>query len=820
MTCLLGLSPSVRTCLVGAVAGLLATATPASASQVMEADNASERGCEARQLDGAGADLVRWTAPAAGTITARLAGDSRSDWDLALFRGGEAIATSTSFTSVESATGLVGAGDRIAIQACRLSGAKDRIRLRTDFYELDGRPAPSPRISLESVTIEDGGDLARLERLGFDVTHDTGAASATVVTYSSAERRRLAEAGFDFLPKVRDLAAADAAARRTEDAAPASASRALPSGRTEYRTYAEFTSEMKALAIDNPGLVRSIEIGKTFEGRPIEGVEIAANVNDTSDGRPVYLNFGAHHAREWPSAELPMEFALDLVASQRAGDPRVVSLLERVRVIIVPIVNVDGFIASRSFGTNPLTDDNSDATLALAVGNQAAYIRKNCRPTAPGDAAKPCATRTGSGVDLNRNYGAYWGGPGSSTNITAQGYRGTKPFSEPESEAVHQFTAGIQPTVFITNHSFTEDGKWLRQPGFDADFLPQMQVPTYSESCAKNPEAADDDPGALSPDEVGMKSLGDAMAAPTGWTSELGYETLCDITGATEDWNYYSQGTYGYTPEARGPNFHANYAQMVVAEYGEGTSGVGEAYLVAGERAADPAEHSVIEGPAPPGAILTLRKAFDTPTCESAACPRGNGPAFKDVLETRLTVPADGTYEWHTNPSGRPLHPNEVWTMSCQVPGGATVSREVAVARGTRVTENFSGCGPSSGDAGGGGAGGGSGSGGGGGGGSGSGGGGGPRCGGRVATVSGTAAPETFKGTPDVDVIVGAGAGDRIQAAKGDDVVCGRAGKDTIIGGGGDDRLRGGDAKDLIRGGPGEDRCRGGRAKDRLKSCE
>ena len=70
-----------------------------------------------------------------------------------------------------------------------------------------------------------------------------------------------------------------------------------------------------------------------------------------------------------------------------------------------------------------------------------------------------------------------------------------------------------------------------------------------------------------------MDSLGDAMAAANGWTSELGYGTLCDITGATEDWNYFSQGTYGYTPEIRGLNFHANYADSVVDEYATGTAG-------------------------------------------------------------------------------------------------------------------------------------------------------------------------------------------------------------------------------------------------------
>ena len=61
-----------------------------------------------------------------------------------------------------------------------------------------------------------------------------------------------------------------------------------------------------------------------------------------------------------------------------------------------------------------------------------------------------------------------------------------------------------------------------------------------------------------------MKDAGRRDGRRDRLTSELGYETLGDITGATEDWNYFSQGTYGYTPEIRGPNFHATYATMVV----------------------------------------------------------------------------------------------------------------------------------------------------------------------------------------------------------------------------------------------------------------
>ena len=347
-------------------------------------------------------------------------------------------------------------------------------------------------------------------------------------------------------------------------------------------------------------------IGQSVDGRPIEGVEIAHRVN-RSDGRPVFVNVGIHHAREWPSGEFPLEFAIDLVDSYNADSPRITALLRRVRVVTVPVVNPDGFIVSRD----------------TAAGE---FRRKNCRPTL-GDAALPCEARsTFSGVDLNRNYGAYWGGAGSSSQPSSDIYRGPAPFSEPEAEAVHQYSSGIHPTVFISNHTFTNEGVWLRQPGFTA---------VITET----------------PDEPAMRSLGNAMGAATGWESELAW-TLGEITGATEDWNYFAQGAYGYTPEARGTDFHANFNDMVVEEYlGDASHaglGVREAYLLAAERAASAGHHGIVAGSAPAGATLRLRKRFETPTSQSAV-------VVNDVLDTSLTVGASGSYRWHVNPSSRPL---------------------------------------------------------------------------------------------------------------------------------------------------------------------
>jgi PKD repeat protein/murein tripeptide amidase MpaA len=597
----------------------------------------------------------------------------------------------------------------VVIQACRRSGADDTANVDLAFVGNPTSPLPSGRISLESVSISGADDVAALERLGFDVTHDVTPEAATVALYDDGQRALLSTAGFSSTTLIPDLVATDRANRAAEERAAPGLRATLPSGRTTYRVYDNYANELRQLAEQNPAFVRPLThgagepgIGNSFENRPILGVEIAAGVNRTDDGRPVYLNVGAHHAREWPSAEFPMEFAHTLVQGFNANNPRIVDLLSRVRVIIVPIANPDGFIASRSYGTSPL-DDDSDATLGFSFANQAAYIRKNCRPTGPGDAGIPCAQRTASGVDLNRNYGYYWGGPGSSSDMTTQGYRGTGPFSEPESQAIHTLSSHIHPTVFITNHTFTADGKWLRQPGFDASFLPQMTVPGYAaQGCGSQSTG---DQGAYTPDETAMKSLGDAMAAATGFTSELGYETLCDITGATEDWNYFAQGTYGYTPEARGVNFHANYADMVVTEYdGDAThpgQGVREAFLRAGEEAADRDNHGVIQGTAPPGATLKLHKEFVAPTFSQAALN------VDEVLDTTMTAPASGNYEWDVMPSDRPQigtagpdpdPGDEEWTMTCQRPGsGSTVfTVPVEVARNQTVPVDWGGtaCGP------------------------------------------------------------------------------------------------------------------------------
>jgi hypothetical protein len=301
--------------------------------------------------------------------------------------------------------------------------------------------------------------------------------------------------------------------------------------------------------------------------------------------------------------------------------------------------------------------------------------RKNCAADTAPEATQPCRNR--AGVDLNRNYGAYWGGSGASATYYDEDYRGPGPWSEPETQAVHAFSQGLQITDLQTLHNVA--ALILRPPGFRALGPP--------------------------PDEPRLKLLGDAMGRATGYTSEQGYQ-LYEVTGAAEDWNYTAQGTFGYTIELGGDAFQGPYRTSVVDQYegatGTPTAGLGvrEALLLAGEHGADPADHAILRGSAPAGRVLRLHKDFQTatsPVCPvdaaagapmTTACPVGLEPRLiDDHLDTTLRVGAAGAFVWHVNPSTRPYVARsgrtEAWTLTCETPEGQVLDRlALTVGRG------------------------------------------------------------------------------------------------------------------------------------------
>jgi hypothetical protein len=622
--------------------------------------------CHARFSPSAtGVTTRRVTAPVTGLVQARLTG-ARGDWDLAVFDAvtKRMVGASATTGTRELAEGFVYAGERLAVQACRFSGAGPRARLRVTYLKLDGG-GQSGRLSMVRVHAPTLAERNRLNALDLDLDEGHGPTWVDMVVRGPEDLAKLRKAGFTWTVRIPDLGAHDLENFRKDRAyARATTTSALPSGRDEYRHLADYEAEMKGLAVKYPGLVKLIELPlKSLEGRPVLGVEITQNVN-AADGKPIFLQLGIHHAREWPAGEHPMEWAYEL-ATKYGTDARTTELVNRTRTIVVPIVNPDGFNISREGAATPgeLLEafDNTQlpqgptAYGVLCCGDlyeAASYKRKNCRLTdgqAPAAGACEAAPRS-AGVDPNRNYGSYWGGAGASWEPENDTYRGAGPFSEPETENVRRLIASRQVTTMITNHTFT--GLVLRPPG-----VRSLGAPV---------------------DEAQLKELGDAMAAQNGYVSEPGYG-LYDTTGTTEDWSYAVTGGFGYTFEIGKRSFHPDFESGVVGEY-EGTgehAGKGNrgAYYVALESTANEARHSVLEGTAPAGTTLRLHKEFDTLTSnvlDKTGFPRQR-MQFQDVLDSTMTVDGSGRFEWHTNPSTRPAVAKDFKLSDVGEPAGKSI---------------------------------------------------------------------------------------------------------------------------------------------------
>ena len=504
-------------------------------------------------------------------------------------------------------------------------------------------------------------DADRLAALGLDTTDHAGDSHQDVLLHSRADEQRLRSAGFTYRVVQADQLRHDAANRRREaraqarvmaarrlgPARAAQAASALPSGRASYRTLANINDELRALAQANPNLVRLFSIGTSRLGKPIQGIEIATNVG-AADGRPGYVQIATHHAREWPGDEAALEFGYELInaATGRSNRPaadvdRLRQIAAEARTYVIPVLNVDGFdVTTETEGLNPdgsyvdpVDSPGSSGDQAIGSG---AYKRKTCYDPDPALQAIPCILRTTNhatpdptdapgnypdrGVDPNRNYGPFWGGPGTSDATADLTNAGPRPFSEPETEAFRRWSRDRNLTVVIGNHTFT--GLILRPPGTGD------QGPT--------------------PDEFRLRLLGDAMARQVDYISQFGYQ-LYDTTGTLDDYVYDALGAFAYTPEIGKEEFHPAY-EDVIAEYdgppqfdangaptGQNLLGLREAYIAAGLAAFNTGQYS--ETPPSPGGdpLAFERQRVTTGIPQTHGVLTGTAPAGR-TLRLQSTI--------------------------------------------------------------------------------------------------------------------------------------------------------------------------------------
>jgi murein tripeptide amidase MpaA len=180
----------------------------------------------------------------------------------------------------------------------------------------------------------------------------------------------------------------------------------------EYKDYGAITEYIANLAKLAPDRVSMHGIGTSIDGRTIWALRIG------SPGGTRMLINGTQHAREWIAAMTTTCIA-DRLVRDYDRDPKVRAFVDSTTLWVVPVVNPDGYQYSWSTSR---------------------FWRKN--------------RRGGYGVDLNRNWGVAFGGPGSSSNKRSDIYRGEYAFSEPESAAVRDLAQRERPQLAIDFHSY------------------------------------------------------------------------------------------------------------------------------------------------------------------------------------------------------------------------------------------------------------------------------------------------------------------------------------------------------------------------------
>ncbi|KAI9585866.1 zinc carboxypeptidase-like [Glossina fuscipes] len=167
---------------------------------------------------------------------------------------------------------------------------------------------------------------------------------------------------------------------------------------TFYPTLVEIYTWLDSIIEQNPKVVSSFHIGRSYEGRLIRGIKISFK-----RGKKAIFIESNIHAREWITSATATYIIKELLLSNK---PDVRKMAESLDWYIVPVLNVDGFDYSHE----------KDRTW-----------RKSRRPV----------NDKSVGIDLNRNFSYRWGwrkaGPSSVL------YPGPHPESEPETRQLVDF---------------------------------------------------------------------------------------------------------------------------------------------------------------------------------------------------------------------------------------------------------------------------------------------------------------------------------------------------------------------------------------------
>lgn len=194
-----------------------------------------------------------------------------------------------------------------------------------------------------------------------------------------------------------------------------------------YNGYDDIVRELKRLASTNQ-FASTFEVGRTYENRTLIGLKIS---NDPTKTKPVVWVDGGIHAREWISPATSMYFIKMVL--ENPIETLTKSVLDKFDIYVLPVFNADGYEYTRSGGRS------------TRLWRKTRTPNKNSK----------CI-----GTDPNRNWDAFWGPVGTSTNPCSDVYKGTKPESEPCVRVVSRYLDQLKATVGLKSywnvHAFSQ----------------------------------------------------------------------------------------------------------------------------------------------------------------------------------------------------------------------------------------------------------------------------------------------------------------------------------------------------------------------------
>ncbi len=267
-----------------------------------------------------------------------------------------------------------------------------------------------------------------------------------------------------------------------------------------FYTYQQVLEKLDFMAATWPNLITTKQAISPFqpsiEGQPIWWVKISDNANVNED-EPKVLYTSLIHAREGIGVQQMIYFMLWLLENYQTN-PMTTLIVDNFQLYFVPVVNPDGYLFNQA--SSP---------------QGGGMWRKNRR------------NNGGSfGVDLNRNFGYKWGldNSGSSPTPSSDTYRGTGPFSEPETTNLKLFCETHDFKIALNYHSYSNLLLWPW--GYTSQLTPDNDI---------------------------FAAFAALMTRDNNYTTGPGNTTIYATNGGSDDYMYGdTQGKnaiFAYTPE-------------------------------------------------------------------------------------------------------------------------------------------------------------------------------------------------------------------------------------------------------------------------------